>query len=177
MILKLKRTPGIYLVGFMGSGKSTIGAKLADELGWHFGDLDDDIVRSHKTPISEIFDTHGEAGFREIERQALKQRVRAVQSGRPLVLALGGGTFVDPENNRLLAENGVSVWLDCPLDRIWVRIGETSGTRPLARDPKRFEELFHARRSEYSRCDYRVAVNTDDAAMVTAAVLELPLFK
>ncbi|HEY3741023.1 MAG TPA: shikimate kinase [Bryobacteraceae bacterium] len=176
MILKLKRTPGIYLVGFMGSGKSTIGAKLADELGWHFGDLDEDIVRTQKTPISEIFDTHGEAGFREIERVALRQRVRAVQSGRPLVLALGGGTFVDPENNRLLAENGVTVWLDCPFERIRERIGETQ-TRPLARDPKRFEELFHARRNEYSRCDYRVEVDSDDAALVTAAVLELPLFK
>jgi shikimate kinase len=176
MILKLKRTPGIYLVGFMGSGKSTIGAKLADELGWHFGDLDEDIVRTRKTPISEIFDSHGEAGFREIEREALRQRVRAVQSGRPLVLALGGGTFVDPDNNRLLAENGVSVWLDCPLERIRARVGDQSG-RPLARDPKRFEALFHARRSIYSRCDYRVAVDTDDAAIVTAAVLELPLFK
>jgi len=176
MILKLKRTPGIYLVGFMGSGKTTIGAKLADELGWHFGDLDEDIVKTHQTSISELFDTHGEPGFRELERDALRKRVRAVQSGRPLVLALGGGTFVDPENNRLLSENGVSVWLDCTFERIRARVGDGSG-RPLARDPQRFKDLFHARRSEYSRCDYRVAVESDDAAEVTAAVLELPLFK
>ena len=176
MILKLKRTPGIYLVGFMGSGKTTIGARLADELGWHFADLDEDIVRGQKLSISEIFDIHGEAGFREIERATLRDRVRAVQSGRPLVLALGGGTFVDAENNRLLSENGVSVWLDCPFERIRARIGDGSG-RPLARDPQRLEELFHARRADYSRCDYRVAVDTDDADVVTAAVLELPLFK
>ena len=176
MILKLKRTPGIYLVGFMGSGKTTIGKHLADELGWHFADLDEDVVRSQKLSISEIFDFHGEPGFRDIERVALRERVRAVQSGRPLVLALGGGTFVDAENNRLLAENGVSVWLDCPFERIRARIGDGSG-RPLARDPKRLEELFHLRRNDYSRCDYRVAVDTDDAAIVTAAVLELPLFK
>jgi len=99
-----------------------------------------------------------------------------VQAGKPLVLALGGGTFVDAENNRLLAENGVSVWLDCSLERIRARIG-VAGGRPLARDPKRFEELFHARRSEYSRCDYRVAVESDDPQAVMAAVLELPLFK
>ena len=176
MILKLKRTPGIYLVGFMGSGKTTIGKRLADELGWHFGDLDEDIVRLQKMSISEIFDHHGEPGFREVEREVLKTRIRAVQSGRPLVLALGGGTFVDPENNRLLSENGVSVWLDCSFDRIRTRIGDGSG-RPLARDPARFQELFHARRSEYSRCDYRVPVETDDPAEVTAAILELPLFK
>ena len=176
MILKLKRTPGIYLVGFMGSGKTTIGAKLADELGWSFGDLDEDVVRKHNLSISEIFDIHGESGFREIERAALRDRVRAVQAGRPVVLALGGGTFVDSENNRLLSENGVSVWLDCAFERIRTRIGDGSG-RPLARDPKRFEQLFHARRAEYSRCDYRVEVDTDDAAIVTAAVMELPLFK
>ena len=176
MILKLKRTPGIYLVGFMGSGKTTIGARLADELGWHFGDLDEDIVRGNKLSISEIFDLHGEPGFRQMERAALRDRVRAVQSGRPLVLALGGGTFVDSENNKLLSENGVSVWLDCAFERIRARIGDGSG-RPLARDPKRFEDLFHTRRNEYSRCDYRVSVDTDDAVEVTAAVLELPLFK
>jgi shikimate kinase len=176
MILKLKRTPGIYLVGFMGSGKTTVGARLADELGWHFSDLDEHIVKSQKASISDIFDAHGEVAFREIERAALRERIRAVQSGRPMVLALGGGTFVDPENNRLLSENGVSVWLDCSLERIRARIGEASG-RPLARDPKRFEELFHARRAEYSRCDYRVAVETDDPQEITAAVLELPLFK
>ena len=176
MILKLKRTPGIYLVGFMGSGKTTIGTHVAEELGWSFADLDEDIVCKQNLSISEIFDIHGEAGFRDIERAALKDRVRAVQSGRPVVLALGGGTFVDSENNRLLSENGVSVWLDCPFERIRARIGDSSG-RPLARDPKRFEQLFHSRRAEYSRCDYRIEVDTDDAALVTAAVLELPLFK
>ena len=176
MILKLKRTPGIYIVGFMGSGKTTVGVKLADELGWHFADIDEDIVRSQNASISDIFDAHGELAFREIERAALRNRVRAVQSGRPLVLALGGGTFVDPENYRLLSENGVSVWLDCPFERIRERIGPASG-RPLARDPKRFEELFHARRGEYSRCDYRVEVDTDDASIITSAILELPLFK
>ena len=92
------------------------------------------------------------------------------------MLALGGGTFVDPENNKLLSENGVSVWLDCPFERIKARIGDGSG-RPLACDPHRFQELFHSRRAEYSRCDYRVQVDTDEASLVTAAVLELPLFK
>ena len=133
-------------------------------------------MRVQKLSISEIFDIHGEPGFREIERAALRTRVRAVQSGRPLVLALGGGTFVDPENNKLLSENGVSVWLDCPFERIKARIGDGSG-RPLACDPHRFQELFHSRRAEYSRCDYRVQVDTDEASLVTAAVLELPLFK
>ena len=67
MILKLKRTPGLYLVGFMGCGKSVVGARLADRLGWGFCDIDDDIVNWQGVSIAEIFDTRGEDEFRRIE--------------------------------------------------------------------------------------------------------------
>ena len=67
MNLKLKRTPGIYVVGFMASGKSTIGRLLAGRLGWNFFDIDEEIEAAEKTTISEIFDTRGEAAFRRIE--------------------------------------------------------------------------------------------------------------
>src|SRR5205823_9160195 len=67
MILKLKRTPGIYLVGFMGSGKTTIGRLLAEELGWGFADLDEEIEKREGMSISQIFETRGEAGFRQAE--------------------------------------------------------------------------------------------------------------
>src|SRR5579862_9900078 len=93
MILKLKRTPGIYLVGFMGSGKSTVGRALADELGWSFFDLDDEIERREGATISELFDTRGEASFRQAESAALRERVVQVERGRPQVVSLGGGAF------------------------------------------------------------------------------------
>ena len=93
MILKLKRTPGIYLVGFMGSGKSTVGRALADELGWHFIDLDEEIERQQGCTISSIFDSQGEPAFRKVESEALHKVVRAIQSGRPHVVALGGGAW------------------------------------------------------------------------------------
>src|SRR3984885_5965473 len=93
MILMLKRTPGIFLVGFMGSGKSTVGRALADELGWGFADLDEEIEKREGMPIVRIFDTRGEAEFRRAETAALRERVRAVERGRPCVIALGGGTF------------------------------------------------------------------------------------
>jgi shikimate kinase len=83
MILKLKRTPGIYLVGFMGSGKSTVGRALADELGWNFGDLDADIEQRASASVTQIFDTLGESVFREMETAALRERVHTVQMGRP----------------------------------------------------------------------------------------------
>ncbi len=74
MILKLKRTPAIYLVGFMGCGKSTVGRALADELGWTFVDLDEEIERKQGATIASIFDTRGEAAFREMECDALRER-------------------------------------------------------------------------------------------------------
>src|ERR1035438_1003816 len=93
MILKLKRTPGLYLVGFMASGKTTIGRRLADELGWDFADLDEDIVDAQGASIVELFDSLGEEEFRKTEHAAIRKRVGQIERGRPMVVALGGGTF------------------------------------------------------------------------------------
>ncbi len=175
MILKLKRTPGLYLVGFMGCGKSVIGAHLAERLGWEFGDLDTDIVASQGISIAEIFDTRGENEFRRIESEALLCRVRAVQTGKPLVLALGGGAFVQQRNYQLVEDNGVSVWLDCPLSLIHRRLAGCTD-RPLARDPKKFELLYYTRREGYARADYQVVITSDDPAEAVEAVLGLPIF-
>ena len=82
MILKLKRTPGIYLTGFMASGKTTIGRLLAEELGWHFCDLDEQIEAQQGTSIAQIFDTLGEQEFRRIESEAIRAHVRSVERGR-----------------------------------------------------------------------------------------------
>ena len=177
MILKLKRTPGIYLVGFMGSGKSTIGERLADELGWNFADLDDDIVKAQGRSIVDIFDTGGEAAFREIETDCIRKRVRAVQTGRPHVLALGGGAFSQEINFNLLQENGVTIWLDCPLDLIRERLAGKSVDRPLARDPEHFEALYKQRAPVYARADHRVEVSSNDPSLTVVRILELPLFK
>ncbi|HLH40791.1 MAG TPA: shikimate kinase [Bryobacteraceae bacterium] len=176
MILKLKRTPALYLVGFMGCGKSTVGRILAGELGWKFVDLDEEIERREKTSIAELFDQRGEAAFREIESDALRERVHQAQMGRPQVVALGGGAFLSEENFELVTNNGVTVWLDCPLDRIRQRInGQTQ--RPLARDAEMLEKLFEKRRAAYARADYRVEVVDDDPAAAVKSVLALPLFK
>ena len=139
MILKLKRTPGIYLVGFMGCGKSTVGRALADELGWSFFDLDHEIEGDSGSTISEIFDRQGEEIFRALEASALAKRVKAVQSGRPQVIALGGGALMSDKNFELISNHGVMVWLDAPFEVIQKRVAAESH-RPLARDPQRSEE-------------------------------------
>ncbi len=176
MILKLKRTPGIYLVGFMGSGKSTIGRLLADRLGWHFVDLDAEIEAAHGATIVEIFETRGEPEFRRLEREAMRQRVRAIEAGRPTVLALGGGAIVAPENYALVENNGITIWLDCPFETVRRRVAPAAH-RPLARDPEKFAELYEVRRGSYARADFRIPIEGDDPAVAVAAVLALPLFK
>ena len=90
MNLELKRTPGIYLVGFMGSGKSTIGQLLSKTLGWPFADLDDDIISEAGKSIAELFDEDGEDRFRSVEATVLDRRIASVKLGRPIVLAACG---------------------------------------------------------------------------------------
>jgi shikimate kinase len=175
MILKLKRTPGIYVVGFMGSGKSTVGRALADELGWFFVDLDEEIERQHGTRIADIFDQRGEPEFRRIETDALHHVVRAIQSGRPHVVSLGGGAFLTEQNFDLVSNHGISVWLDSPIETIERRIAAETH-RPLARDPHQLRVLFEARRPGYARADHRIESATDDPADAVNQILKLPLF-
>jgi shikimate kinase len=175
MILKLKRTPGIYLVGFMGCGKSTVGRALADELGWSFFDLDDEIESGAGSKISEIFDSQGEEIFRALEASALAQRVKAVQSGRPQVIALGGGALMSDKNFELVANHGVVVWLDAPFDLIEKRVAAESH-RPLARDPEKLRELFDVRCPRYALAHYRVEAPEEEAIATVRRILELPLF-
>ena len=175
MDLKLKRAPGIYLVGFMGCGKSTVGRALAEEIGWNFSDLDEDIERIRGLAIPQIFDTLGEAVFRQVETAALIERVASVRSGRPHVVALGGGAFSTGENRDLVLAHGVTVWLDCPYATIERRVAAATH-RPLARDPVALRKLFDIRRASYERADFRIEVPGDDPRDGVARILALPLF-
>jgi len=161
MNLRLKRTPGLYVVGFMASGKSTVGRHLAGQLGWSFFDIDDEIERAEKTTIASIFDTGGEAEFRRIEALIVAQHVRWIERGRPAVLALGGGAFTEAANRDLLLRNGIAIWLDCPLAVVQHRVSQAAH-RPLARDPEKFAALYQARRDSYALADLHVAVESDD---------------
>ena len=175
MTLKLKRTPGLYLVGFMGCGKTTIGTSLADELGWCFVDIDSDIERREQKTIADIFSERGEAAFRDLEAEVIRQRVTEVESGNPCVVALGGGALVRPQNWELVTNNGVTVWLDCPFETVRKRINGDV-TRPLARNHDTLEKLYAERRPLYSRADYRVDVRSADLSETVRNILQLPIF-
>jgi shikimate kinase len=176
MNLRLKQTPGIYIVGFMGAGKSTVGRHLARRLGWSYFDTDEEIEAAEKTSIAEIFSSRGEPAFRQIESEILRQHVGWIERGRPAVLALGGGAFTLPQNRVLLANNGISVWLDCPFETVQRRVARASH-RPLARDPVAFAALYQDRRECYALADIRVPVESDDPEVTVAAMVAHPLFK
>jgi len=176
MNIRLKRTPGLYVVGFMASGKSTIGRHLAGALGWSFFDIDDEIEAAEKTSISSIFETRGEQEFRRIEALVLAQHVRWIERGRPAVVALGGGAFAQPANRGLLLENGMAIWLDCPLEVVKHRVAQASH-RPLARDPEKLAALYHARREHYAMADLRVTIESDDPHVTVQTIMAHPLLK
>jgi len=175
MILKLKRTPGLYLVGFMASGKSTVGRALAEALGWPFVDLDVEIEREQQSTIQEIFLERGEAVFRMLENKALRRRVSHIEAGHPCVLALGGGAFVQAGNWELIRENGITVWLDCSIETVRDRLA-VDDTRPLAADRSALSKLLEDRRPLYARADFRVEVDCADISQIVENILRLPIF-
>ncbi len=175
MILKLKRTPGLFIVGFMGAGKSTVGRSLARHLGWRFADLDEDIASREQMSIPEIFAKRGESEFRRAEHEALQRRINDVSRGVPWVIAVGGGCFAQAENLDLIQNHGVAIWLDAPLEMLRARVSGAAH-RPLAHDPVRFEELFHERRPAYEKADYRIPISGGGSDAAVEDILKLPLF-
>jgi shikimate kinase len=167
----MKPVSGLYLVGFMASGKTTIGRALAQELGWPFIDIDTEIEAREGRAISQIFAERGESLFRKVETEVIRQFV----GGSSAVVALGGGAFVQPANRELIENSGVTVWLDCPLEIIRKRLGDES-TRPLAVNRDGLEKLFADRRPLYARANYRIEVDTDDLSEIIRRILALPIF-
>lgn len=172
---KLKRAPGLYLTGFMGSGKTTVAQLLADKLGWDYIDLDAEIETAHQDTIANIFAARGEPEFRKIETEILKRVIRQIERGMPSVVALGGGTFVQPINAALLEDHGISIWLDCPLETIEMRLEDTT-SRPLAHDKSAFRRLYEERRAAYGNAEFRIDAGCalEDAVK---SIMALPIWK
>lgn len=161
----------IYLTGFMGAGKSTVGKALARLTGRPFVDLDERIEARQGQAIAAIFDSVGEPGFREVESEVLREL-----PDRPeLVVALGGGAQSQPENRTWLAEHGVTVWLDLPWDTLVQRVRQQEAVRrPLFRDEARARELYEIRLNVYGDSDLRIEISSQDSVeSVTARIWDL----
>jgi shikimate kinase len=159
----------IYLVGFMAAGKSSLAVALARRLGWPVRDIDELIERREHRTISSIFAREGEPYFRQIERQVLHDLVPV----RHVIVATGGGTFVDPDNRALINADGMSVWLDAPLQELLSRI-PADGRRPLAADRDQMERLYDMRRTAYEQAHLRLAAtNTSVEALAEQLLAQI----
>jgi shikimate kinase len=160
-------TDKIYLVGFMACGKSTIARALAARLGWRAEDVDDLIEARERMSIAEIFARQGEPHFRAVEREI----VRLLLPIRTLVVATGGGTFADAETRALINRDGLSVWLDAPLDDLIPRL-PLDGSRPLAATRQQLERLYASRVEAYRLAHLRVTVSHVAVPDVVERVLD-----
>ena len=149
----------ITLIGFMGAGKTAVGKRLAKRLGWQFVDVDALIEASAKSTVAKIFAEHGEAVFRRLEKRVIRRVIRC----REQVIATGGGTFLDPVNQRLLKAVGPVVCLTAHPKTILQRVGPASSMRPLlAAEPtvSRIQQLMTQRASDYAKAD--LTIDTTD---------------
>jgi len=164
----------VVLIGFMGAGKTTVGRALAKSLRWNFLDLDDVIEqREHKT-IAEIFAASGEPAFRQTESAALAALLQDHATGGDLILALGGGAFVQKQNrDALISAGAITILLEAPVEELRRRCQAEHNARPLARQDARFNELFAARRADYALARFTVQTHNKSVQQVTAEIERL----
>lgn len=141
----------IYLVGFMGAGKSTVARAMGRATGWRVEDIDERIEARERRTIAAIFAQQGEAHFRQLERQALSELL----ADRHTIVATGGGTFAETDNRALMLADGAVAWLDLPLARVIDRV-PPDGRRPLAADRAQLEQLYARRQLAYAQAHLRV---------------------
>ncbi len=153
----MARRANLVLVGFMGAGKSVVGRAAAERLDMAFVDADAMIEADAGQSIPDIFAAEGESGFRSRERRVLA--MIAAEEG--LVVATGGGAFVQPDVRERLMETGVTIHLDAPFDVLWERVGAQPGRPLLAGEgaKERAESLYCSRLAEYQKAHARVDAN------------------
>ena len=154
-------TDKLYLVGFMGAGKTTIGRAMSRRVGWRFLDVDERIEQRTRQSVASIFAQHGEPYFRQLEREVLSELLPM----RQIVVATGGGTFAEPDNRALMLADGAVAWLDVPLTTVWDRV-PADGRRPLAADRTVMEQLYARRRLAYAEAHLRVDASLPPAESV-----------
>ena len=162
----------VVLVGLMGAGKTSIGRRLAKTLAAPFVDADEEIVAAAGLTIPDIFALYGEARFRELERRV----VARLLDSDAVVLALGGGAFIDPETRVRVTQRAVSVWLRADLDTLLARTARKRGTRPLLDQGEPREVLaglMERRYPIYAEADFTVDSQTEPHEFVVERILTM----
>ena len=161
----------VVLVGLMGAGKSTVGRKVATMLGLPFKDADNEIESAARMTVPELFDAYGEAEFRDLERRVI---LRLLEDG-PMVLATGGGAYMNAETREAIAANGVSIWLNAELDVLMDRVSRRQN-RPLLKndDPRGvMQRLMNERYSVYALADLHVMTRDDKKEVIAGELIDV----
>ena len=158
----------VYLIGFMGPGKTTVGLLLAERLGWKFIDLDQEIEQCEHRRIAEIFERNGEPHFRRLEQRYLNE----VASLERAIIALGGGTYVDPQNRALVEGTGLTVWLKVSFNEIADRV-KIDGTRPKFGNRDQAERLLQSREPSYALAKVQVSTDAKTPESVADEIMEV----
>ncbi len=162
----------IVLIGFMGTGKSTVGSRLALRLKRKFVDMDREIERVVGMTVSEIFKRYGEIRFRSEEKLMAQKLAR--ENG--LVIAAGGGVVLDQGNIDTLSQNGIIICLEATPIAILERVNRKKGTRPLIKKDVKLQdikEMLKAREVLYAQADYRVSTNGKSPEQIAYEIIEI----
>ena len=161
--------PNIILIGFMGSGKTTVGQQLAAETGRDFYDMDDLVEEHAGMSVADIFERKGEEYFRKLEHRILAEAVK----GTDRILAAGGGIVLNPDNMPVMRQNGIVVALAARTDTLWERL-EHSEDRPLLRgnNPReKMERLFSQRSGLYQDADFIIHVDGKSPSAIAQEIV------
>ncbi len=162
----------IAIIGLMGVGKTTIGVKLAERMGYYFVDADSEIEDHEKRAINEIFAKDGEKYFREVEKKIIKD---IILRDEEMVFSLGGGAFMDEEIRKILKEKALTIWLFADIDEILHRIGNKSNRPLLNHGDKRrvLEELAKKRYPFYAKADLKFDTSSENHETLINKIIKI----
>lgn len=158
----------IYLIGFMGSGKSTVGEVLSERLEIPFFDIDELVEAAEGSSIREIFAEHGEPYFRRRERDFLLMTRHLERA----IVATGGGTFTFEDNIEFIQQSGISIYLSVPYETCLSRVSVSSAERPMFHDEMALHGLYKSRRHNYRRADLVLEIRDSETPREIARRIE-----
>ena len=161
----------IVLIGMMGSGKTSVGKALAKKLNIAFIDIDQEIEKKYQINISEIFQTKGEAFFRKIEENMSCKLI----NGKPCVISIGGGGFLNKKIRNKIKINAISIWINTSLDKIYQRLNESKNKRPLLNYKnlkKSIKEIYDKRKPIYKKANYKIQIKSDNKKVIVENIIK-----